>query len=153
MAKIIAKILEYFRADRNAALAKAVGQVSAGHWESLCTAIILFSMAGGYLADRFSKSAACDRHESIRDLRDDFAMYAFWNGNPRMAFAVIFLASQQALSLVQQNTDCFRKFYRRIAVLGNGISNSPLSWPIIAGAVVGPILAQSFHGRAAIAGF
>jgi len=41
---------------------------------------------------------------------------------------------------------------RRIAVLGNGILELTTFLAIIAGAVVGPILAQSFHGRAAIAG-
>ena len=57
---------------------------------------ILFSMAGGYLADRFSKRSVTIGTKIFEIGVMLFALYAFAHGNTRMAFAVIFLASTQA---------------------------------------------------------
>src|SRR5882757_5404901 len=73
---------------------------------------ILFSMAGGYLADRYSKRSVAIGTKVFEIFAMIFAMYAFWNGNPRMAFAVIFLASTQAAFLAQRNMDCCQNFCR-----------------------------------------
>src|ERR1700740_2200302 len=57
---------------------------------------LLFSMAGGFLADRFSKRTVAISTKIFEIAAMLFAVYAFSQGNTRMAFAVIFLASTQA---------------------------------------------------------
>src|SRR6476646_23434 len=57
---------------------------------------LLFSMAGGYLADRFSKRTVAIGTKIFEIAAMIFAIYAFSHGSTRMAFAVIFLASTQA---------------------------------------------------------
>src|SRR5882762_10041604 len=114
---------------------------------------ILFSMAGGYLADRFSKRSVAIGTKVFEIFAMIFAMYAFWNGNPRMAFAVIFLASTQAAFFGPAKYGLLPEVLpAELLSWGNGILELTTFLAIIAGAVVGPILAQSFHGRAAIAG-
>src|SRR5215472_12445636 len=57
---------------------------------------LVFSMAGGYLADRFSKRSVTIATKIFEIFAMVFAVYAFSKGNTRMAFGVIFLASTQA---------------------------------------------------------
>src|SRR5215475_4863740 len=57
---------------------------------------LLFSMAGGYLADRFSKRSVTIATKVFEIAAMLFAIFAFRQGNPYLAFAVIFLASTQA---------------------------------------------------------
>src|SRR5260370_1224971 len=57
---------------------------------------LLFSMAGGFLADRFSKRSVTIATKIFEVCAMVFAMFAFTRGNSRMAYAVIFLASTQA---------------------------------------------------------
>src|SRR5260370_8775231 len=57
---------------------------------------LLFSMAGGFLADRFSKRSVAIATKIFEVCAMLFAVYAFTRGNTRMAYAVIFLASPQA---------------------------------------------------------
>src|SRR5437879_323977 len=57
---------------------------------------LLFSMAGGFLADRYSKRSVAIATKIFEVCAMLFAMYAFTRGNARMAYAVIFLASTQA---------------------------------------------------------
>jgi acyl-[acyl-carrier-protein]-phospholipid O-acyltransferase / long-chain-fatty-acid--[acyl-carrier-protein] ligase len=52
---------------------------------------LLFSMAGGYLADRFSKRSVAISTKIFEIFAMLFAMYAFARGDSRVAFAVIFL--------------------------------------------------------------
>ncbi len=114
---------------------------------------ILFSMAGGYLADRYSKRSVAIGTKIFEIFAMIFAVYAFWNGNSRMAFAVIFLASTQAAFFGPAKYGLLPEVLpAELLSWGNGILELTTFLAIIAGAVVGPILAQSFHGRAAIAG-
>jgi acyl-[acyl-carrier-protein]-phospholipid O-acyltransferase / long-chain-fatty-acid--[acyl-carrier-protein] ligase len=114
---------------------------------------LLFSMAGGYLADRYSKRSVAIGTKIFEILAMIFAMYAFWNGNSRMAFAVIFLASTQAAFFGPAKYGLLPEVLpAELLSWGNGILELTTFLAIIAGAVVGPILAQSFHGRAAVAG-
>src|SRR6476660_4941424 len=114
---------------------------------------ILFSMAGGYLADRYSKRSVAIGTKIFEVLAMIFAMYAFWNGNSRMAFAVIFLASTQAAFFGPAKYGLLPEVLpAELLSWGNGILELTTFLAIIAGAVVGPVLAQSFHGRAAVAG-
>src|SRR5256884_4612261 len=57
---------------------------------------LLFSMAGGFLADRFSKRSVTIGTKIFEIAAMLFAIFAFHHGNPYLAFAVIFLASTQA---------------------------------------------------------
>src|SRR6266446_10781083 len=114
---------------------------------------ILFSMAGGYLADRYSKRSVAIGTKIFELFAMIFAVYAFWNGNSRMAFAVIFLASTQAAFFGPSKYGLLPELLPdKLLSWGNGILELTTFLAIIAGAVIGPSLAQSFHGRAAIAG-
>src|SRR5260370_20153405 len=57
---------------------------------------LLFSMAGGFLADRFSKRSVTIATKIFEVCAMLFAMYAFTRSNTRIAYAVIFLAITQA---------------------------------------------------------
>src|SRR5580700_10837214 len=114
---------------------------------------LLFSMAGGYLADRFSKRSVAIATKIFEIFAMLFALYAFANGSTRMAFAVIFLASTQAAFFGPAKYGLLPELLpAKLLSWGNGILELTTFLAIIAGAVVGPLLAQSFHGRAAIAG-
>src|SRR5215831_5596119 len=57
---------------------------------------LVFSMMGGYLADRYSKRSVTIGTKVFEIFAMVFAVYAFARGNSRMAYTVIFLASTQA---------------------------------------------------------
>src|SRR5260370_26038103 len=57
---------------------------------------LLFSMAGGFLADRFSKRGVTIATKIFEGCAMLFAIYAFTRANTRMSYALIFLASTQA---------------------------------------------------------
>jgi len=114
---------------------------------------LMFSMAGGYLADRFSKRSVAIATKVFEVCAMLFAMYAFAKGNPRMAFAVIFLASTQAAFFGPAKYGLLPELLPdRLLSWGNGIIELTTFLAIIAGAVIGPLLAQRFHGREVIAG-
>ena len=114
---------------------------------------LLFSMAGGYLADRYSKRSVAIGTKIFEICAMLFAMYAFTRGNPRMAFAVIFLASTQAAFFGPAKYGLLPELLpAKLLSWGNGILELTTFLAIIAGAVIGPVLAQAFHGREAIAG-
>src|SRR5260370_12036966 len=114
---------------------------------------LLFSMAGGFLADRFSKRSVSIATKIFEVCAMVFAMYAFTRGNPRMAYLVIFLASTQAAFFGPSKYGLLPELLAdKLLSWGNGILELTTFLAIIAGAVIGPLLAQSFHGREAIAG-
>ena len=114
---------------------------------------LLFSMAGGFLADRFSKRNVAIATKIFEVGAMLFAMYAFTQGNSRMAFAVIFLASTQAAFFGPAKYGLLPELLPdKLLSWGNGILELTTFLAIIAGAVIGPLLAQTFHGREAIAG-
>src|SRR5260370_37784892 len=53
-------------------------------------------MTGGFLADRFSKRSVTIATKLFEITAMLFAIFAFHQGNPYLAYAVIFLASTQA---------------------------------------------------------
>src|SRR5713226_1599095 len=73
---------------------------------------LLFSMAGGFLADRFSKRSVTIATKIFEVCAMLFAMYAFTRANPRMAYFVIFLAALRPPSSAPRNTACFPNFCR-----------------------------------------
>src|SRR2546423_3224320 len=114
---------------------------------------LLFSMAGGFLADRFSKRNVAMATKIFEVCAMLFAMYAFTRGNSRMAFAVIFLASTQAAFFGPAKYGLLPELLPdKLLSWGNGILELTTFLAIIAGAVIGPLLAQTFHGREAVAG-
>jgi acyl-[acyl-carrier-protein]-phospholipid O-acyltransferase/long-chain-fatty-acid--[acyl-carrier-protein] ligase len=114
---------------------------------------LLFSMAGGYLADRFSKRSVAIATKIFEIFAMLFAIYAFLNGSTRMAFAVIFLASTQAAFFGPAKYGLLPEVLPdELLSWGNGILELTTFLAIIAGAVVGPLLAQHFHGRELYAG-
>ncbi len=114
---------------------------------------LLFSMAGGYLADRFSKRSVAIGTKIFEILAMVFAIYAFAHGSTRMAFAVIFLASTQAAFFGPAKYGLLPEVLPdALLSWGNGILELTTFIAIIAGAVAGPLLAQTFHGREVLAG-
>jgi acyl-[acyl-carrier-protein]-phospholipid O-acyltransferase/long-chain-fatty-acid--[acyl-carrier-protein] ligase len=114
---------------------------------------LLFSMAGGYLADRFSKRTVAIGTKIFEIFAMLFAIYAFAQGSTRMAFAVIFLASTQAAFFGPAKYGLLPEVLPdELLSWGNGILELTTFIAIIAGAVAGPLLAQRFHGRELYAG-
>src|SRR2546428_11992256 len=114
---------------------------------------LLFSMAGGFLADRFSKRSVAIATKIFEVCAMLFAMYAFTRGNTRMAYAAIFLASTQAAFFGHSIYGLLPELLPdKLLSWGNGILELTTFLAIMAGAVIGPSLAQHFHGREAIAG-
>ncbi|MGB6670526.1 MAG: acyl-[ACP]--phospholipid O-acyltransferase [Candidatus Acidiferrum sp.] len=114
---------------------------------------LLFSMAGGYLADRFSKRTIAISTKLFEIAAMTFAIYAFAHGSTRMAFAVIFLASTQAAFFGPTKYGLLPELLPdELLSWGNGILELTTFIAIIAGAVAGPWLAERFHGREFLAG-
>jgi acyl-[acyl-carrier-protein]-phospholipid O-acyltransferase / long-chain-fatty-acid--[acyl-carrier-protein] ligase len=114
---------------------------------------LLFSMAGGFLADRFSKRSVAISTKIFEVCAMLFAMYAFTKGNSRMAFVVIFLASTQAAFFGPAKYGLLPEILpAQLLSWGNGILELTTFLAIIAGAVIGPLLAESFRGREVIVG-
>lgn len=113
---------------------------------------LVFSMAGGYLADRFSKRNVAIATKIFEVLAMLFALYAFSQANTRMALAVIFLASTQAAFFGPTKYGLLPELLpAELLSWGNGILELMTFLAIISGAVVGPLLAQRFHSREATA--
>src|SRR5271156_1230569 len=114
---------------------------------------LLFSMAGGYLADRFSKRTVAIATKIFEIFAMMFAIYAFANGSTKMAFIVIFLASTQAAFFGPSKYGLLPEVLPdKLLSWGNGILELTTFIAIIAGAVVGPLLAQRLHGHEVYAG-
>src|SRR5579862_713505 len=114
---------------------------------------LLFSMTGGYLADRFSKRDVTIATKVFEFAAMLFAIFAFWSGNPYLAFAVIFLASTQAAFFGPSKYGLLPELLPGEELSwGNGVLELTTFLAIISGTVFGSYLAQTFHGREAFAG-
>src|SRR5690349_22111753 len=114
---------------------------------------IVFSMAGGYLADRFSKRSVTIATKIFEIFAMFFAVYAFSKGDTRMAFGVIFLASTQAAFFGPAKYGLLPELLpAELLSWGNGILELMTFLAIISGAVIGPLVAQRFHGHESAAG-
>src|SRR5579859_2393920 len=114
---------------------------------------LLFSMAGGFLADRFSKRTVTISTKIFEVGAMIFATFAFLQGSPILAFAVIFLASTQAAFFGPSKYGLLPELLPdELLSWGNGILELTTFIAVIAGAVVGPMLAESLRGRAPVAG-
>ena len=114
---------------------------------------LLFSMTGGYLADRYSKRSVTIGTKVFEIAAMLFAIFAFWHGNPYLAFTVIFLASTQAAVFGPSKYGLLPELLPDEELSwGNGILELTTFIAIIAGTVFGSFLAQTFRGREAWAG-
>src|SRR5690348_5489529 len=109
---------------------------------------LLFSMSGGYLADRFSKRTVTVGTKLFEIGAMVFALYAFSRGNAALALMVIFFASTQAAFFGPSKYGLLPELLPpQLLSWGNGVLELTTFVAIILGAVIGPLLAQVFHGR------
>src|SRR4030095_7601447 len=109
---------------------------------------LLFSMTGGYLADRFSKRDVTIGTKVFEIAAMLFAIFAFWRGSPYLAFTVIFLASTQAAFFGPSKYGLLPELLPAEELSwGNGILELTTFIAIISGTVFGSYLAQTFRGR------
>jgi len=114
---------------------------------------ILFSMTGGFLADRFSKRRVTIWTKIFEICVMIFATFAFTRGGVNLCFAAIFLASTQAAIFGPSKYGLLPELLPEERLSwGNGVLELTTFIGIIAGSVGGPILFQAFQGREAYAG-
>ena len=114
---------------------------------------LLFSMTGGYLADRYSKRTVTIGTKVFEMAAMLFAIFAFWQGNPYLAFTVIFLASTQAAIFGPSKYGLLPELLPAEELSwGNGVLELTTFIAIISGTVFGSYLAQTFRAREAWAG-
>ncbi len=114
---------------------------------------VLFSMTGGFLADRFSKRFVTIGTKVFEVGVMLFATFAFTRETVAFSFAAVFLASTQAALFGPSKYGLLPELLPPpLLSWGNGILELTTFVAIIAGAVFGPILAQTFHGHEGIAG-
>jgi acyl-[acyl-carrier-protein]-phospholipid O-acyltransferase/long-chain-fatty-acid--[acyl-carrier-protein] ligase len=114
---------------------------------------LLFSMTGGWLADRYSKRTVTVGTKLFEAAAMLFAIFAFYRGNPYLAYGVIFLASTQAAFFGPSKYGLLPELLPAEDLSwGNGVLELTTFLSIISGTVFGSYLAQTFRGREAMAG-
>jgi acyl-[acyl-carrier-protein]-phospholipid O-acyltransferase/long-chain-fatty-acid--[acyl-carrier-protein] ligase len=109
---------------------------------------LLFSMTGGFLADRYSKRIVTIGTKIFEMAAMLFAIFAFANGNHYLAYTVIFLASLQAAIFGPSKYGLLPELLpAELLSWGNGVLELTTFLAIISGTVFGGFLAQRFHGR------
>jgi acyl-[acyl-carrier-protein]-phospholipid O-acyltransferase/long-chain-fatty-acid--[acyl-carrier-protein] ligase len=114
---------------------------------------VLFSMTGGFLADRFSKRQVTVGTKLFEIGVMLYAAFAFSQDNVSFAFVAVFLASTQAALFGPSKYGLLPELLPPSRLSwGNGLLELTTFIAIIAGAVAGPALAQAFRGRPGIVG-
>src|SRR6201987_5005561 len=114
---------------------------------------LLFSMTGGFLADRFRKRSVTIGTKLFEIAALLFAIFAFHQGNPYLAYAVIFLASTQAALFGPSKYGLLPELLPpELLSWGNGVLELTTFVAIISGTVAGSFLAQHFQETPATAG-
>ena len=114
---------------------------------------LLFSMTGGFLADRYSKRSVTIGTKIFEIAAMLFAIFAFYQGNSYLAYIVIFLASTQAALFGPSKYGLLPELLPpELLSWGNGVLELTTFVAIISGTVAGSFLAQQFQGSPATAG-
>src|SRR6266851_3737568 len=114
---------------------------------------LLFSMTGGFLADRYSKRGVTIGTKIFEIAAMLFAIFAFYQGNSYLAYIVIFLASTQAALFGPSKYGLLPELLPpELLSWGNGVLELTTFVAIISGTVAGSFLAQQFQGSPATAG-
>ena len=114
---------------------------------------LLFSMTGGFLADRYSKRSVTIGTKIFEIAAMLFAIFAFYHGNSYLAYIVIFLASTQAALFGPSKYGLLPELLpAELLSWGNGVLELTTFVAIISGTVAGSFLAQHFQGSPATAG-
>jgi acyl-[acyl-carrier-protein]-phospholipid O-acyltransferase / long-chain-fatty-acid--[acyl-carrier-protein] ligase len=115
---------------------------------------ILFSMAGGFLADRYSKRSATMGTKLFEFLVMAFAITALYLQNLSMECASVFLISSEAALFAPSKYGLLPELLpeKRLS-WGNGIIELGTFLASIAGTMGAGYLAVRYHGRESVAGF
>jgi len=114
---------------------------------------ILFSMMGGFLADRFSKRTVTIGTKLFEMAVMLLAMFAFAQENLALALAAVFLASTQAAIFGPSKYGLLPEILPpKLLSWGNGVIELGTFMAIISGVVVAGFLSDAFRGHQAISG-
>jgi acyl-[acyl-carrier-protein]-phospholipid O-acyltransferase / long-chain-fatty-acid--[acyl-carrier-protein] ligase len=114
---------------------------------------ILFSMTGGYLADRFSKRSVTIGTKFFEVAVILFAAFALMRQDLHLALAAVFLASTQAALFGPSKYGLLPELLPpKLLSWGNGILELGTFLALIAGSVTGAFLADVFRGRQVFSG-
>jgi acyl-[acyl-carrier-protein]-phospholipid O-acyltransferase / long-chain-fatty-acid--[acyl-carrier-protein] ligase len=114
---------------------------------------ILFSMTGGYLADRFSKRSVTIGTKFLEIAVMLFATFALARQDLHLAMAAVFLASTQAALFGPSKYGLLPELLPpRMLSWGNGVLELGTFLALILGSVTGAFLADAFPGRQVFSG-
>jgi len=114
---------------------------------------ILFSMTGGYLADRFSKRDVTIGTKFLEIAVILFATFALARQDLHLAMAAVFLASTQAALFGPSKYGLLPELLpQKLLSWGNGVLELGTFLALIAGSVTGAFLADLFPGRQGFSG-
>jgi acyl-[acyl-carrier-protein]-phospholipid O-acyltransferase/long-chain-fatty-acid--[acyl-carrier-protein] ligase len=109
---------------------------------------ILFSMAGGFLADRFSKRGATIGTKLLEVCIAILALAGLWMANLPMELAAIFLLSTQAALFGPSKYGLLPELLpERDLSWGNGVLELGTFLAILTGTIAAGYMAEVFHGR------
>src|SRR3974390_2679848 len=115
---------------------------------------ILFSMTGGYLADKFSKRGVTIGTKIFEIAVMLFAILGFWLHNMTMSLAALFLASTQGALFGPSKYGLLPEILPENRLSwGNGVIELGTFLAAISGTVIGAYLSDAFAGRQEISGF
>ena len=114
---------------------------------------ILFSMTGGYFADRYSKRSVTIGTKLFEIAVMLLAVYAFAIGNVRLAMVTVFLASTQGALFGPSKYGLLPEILPQERLSwGNGVLELGTFLAIIAGSVAGAAFSDAFRGRQLVPG-
>jgi MFS family permease len=114
---------------------------------------ILFSMTGGYLADRFSKRSVAVGTKVFEIGVFAFAAFALTRQDMHLALVAVFLASTQAALFGPTKYGLLPELLpQRLLSWGNGVLELGSFLALIAGSVAGAFMTDAFRGRQLFSG-
>src|SRR5262245_26171180 len=114
---------------------------------------LLFSMYGGFLADRFSKRSVTTGTKVLEVVVMLLATLAAWMGSLNLGMVALFLLGTQAALFGPTKYGILPELLpEKKLSWGNGILEMTTFLSIILGTVVGGLLAESLRGRLYVAG-